>query len=129
MMFKHKKSPVITLDCLGGTEICVARNRKEIKYLIDHNYTGEVHAHRMEIAMNARGCYIGTVIDGVVYFAVGFNEDFDFTTVIHEASHLVDMVFEQRGIPFGTESTEIRAYTLQYICQELFKIMGVKYGL
>ncbi len=125
-MFKHKKSKIITLDCLGGIEICVARNRKELKCLIDHNFTGAEHARRMDIAMNARGCYIGNFVDGVCHYAVGFNEDFDYTTIIHEASHLVDMVFEQRGIPSGTESTEIRAYTLQYICQELFKIMRVK---
>lgn len=47
----------------------------------------------------------------------------DECTWAHEASHIVDMVFDLLGIPPGIESTEIRSYTLGHIFGCLMGIM------
>lgn len=43
--------------------------------------------------------------------------------IVHEASHLVDKIFEDRGV---NDDTEARAYYLEYLVREIWKFCGRK---
>lgn len=49
-----------------------------------------------------------------------------FYMVVHEASHFVDYIFEDRGVKM--DDTEARAYFLEYIVKEIWKFIGKKGG-
>lgn len=63
--------------------------------------------------------------EGCPVFAVYLHPDSSGDVWVHEASHLVDMVFETMGIFTGFESTETRAYMLQHIFRSMVYSMAV----
>lgn len=46
----------------------------------------------------------------------------DRATVIHECTHMVHLMFENRGIPVNTENTETIAYMTEHLCEIVFNI-------
>lgn len=63
--------------------------------------------------------------EGCPVYAVYLHPDSTVDVWAHEASHLVDMVFETMGIYAGYESTETRAYMLQHIFRSMVHCMTV----
>lgn len=63
--------------------------------------------------------------EGSPVFAVYLSPSSTGDVWVHEASHLVDMVFETMGIFPGYESTETRAYMLQHIFRSMAYSMSV----
>lgn len=63
--------------------------------------------------------------EGAPVFAVYLHPDSTGDVWVHEASHLVDMVFETMGIFTGYEATETRAYMLQHIFRSMAYSMSV----
>lgn len=63
-------------------------------------------------------------IEGAPVFAVYLHPGSTGDVWVHEASHLVDMVFETMGIFTGYESTETRAYMLQHIFRSIATAMS-----
>lgn len=57
--------------------------------------------------------------EGAPVFAVYLSPTSTGDVWVHEASHLVDMIFETMGIFTGYESTETRAYMLQHIFRSM----------
>lgn len=57
----------------------------------------------------------------VPYFCITLpDSDRDnFLIWIHEASHAVDAIFDELGIPADYSSTELRAYMLQHIVEQI----------
>ena len=56
--------------------------------------------------------------EGQVMIALVITPYGDYGTIVHEASHIVDFIFEHLGILPGSESTETRAYVLGYIFEK-----------
>lgn len=63
--------------------------------------------------------------EGAPVFAVYLHPNSTGDVWVHEASHLVDMIFETMGIFTGYESTETRAYMLQHIFRSMAYSMSV----
>lgn len=62
--------------------------------------------------------------EGAPVFAVYLHPGSSADVWVHEASHLVDMIFETMGIFSGYESTETRAYMLQHIFRSMVYAMS-----
>ncbi|GAA6162583.1 hypothetical protein NBRC116590_02870 [Pelagimonas sp. KU-00592-HH] len=58
------------------------------------------------------------------WWAVYLPEEVDLSTIVHECSHLADMVMESHGVPLGWESTEVRAYVLQRMFEQAADLCG-----
>lgn len=67
--------------------------------------------------------YLTNGENGGPVMALYLEPESDASVWVHEASHLVDMIFETRGISPCFSGTETRAYMLQYIFQEICRIM------
>lgn len=63
--------------------------------------------------------------EGAPVFAIYLHPSSTGDVWVHEASHLVDMIFETMGIFSGFESTETRAYMLQHIFRSIAYSMSI----
>lgn len=61
---------------------------------------------------------------GADVFALYLDPEADASVWVHEASHLVDFIFDSRGISTCMASTETRAYMLGWIFKEIARIMN-----
>ncbi|WP_299949087.1 hypothetical protein [uncultured Ruegeria sp.] len=50
--------------------------------------------------------------DGQARFALLIPESANLGLIVHECSHIVDLVMDECGVPINVENTEIRAYML-----------------
>lgn len=64
---------------------------------------------------------------GKVYFTITICPDANITTLAHEASHMVDWMCDEHGVPLGVENTEIRAYMLESIFADLADHFGFEF--
>lgn len=59
--------------------------------------------------------------DGFVYYTVQLESKKDFYSLMHECVHLVTRIFEDRGIPFRGENTEMIAYYQGYWFKRIWR--------
>lgn len=70
-----------------------------------------------------RGCYSYFLDEeGVAYFIIFLNHT-DVFTIIHECTHIVHSICDNKGIPLTVENTETVAYMTTYLCQEVDKLI------
>lgn len=65
------------------------------------------------------GGFCAQVVKGgqTFYFMGIYDKDLD--VLVHEASHMTDMIFDFCTIPGGYDNTEVRAYLTQHIFNEV----------
>lgn len=56
---------------------------------------------------------------GANWWSLFLPDDVQAPTVVHECSHIVDFMMETHGVPMGVENTEIRAYMLAALFEEV----------
>ena len=61
---------------------------------------------------------------GAYFFYIFISPESNRYTRIHECSHLVDFVHDYVGVPFGMDSTEVRAYGLAEACYLLDEVLA-----
>jgi hypothetical protein len=54
---------------------------------------------------------------------VVFEKKADDCTIVHEAVHIVNMLFQKKGIYYDLDNDEIQAYMVEYIFNEIKKIL------
>lgn len=54
-------------------------------------------------------------------FLLYLPQDYDVSTVFHEALHMAHFLMDYTGMPIDMESTELQAYTMEYIAGQVFK--------
>lgn len=63
--------------------------------------------------------------DGAMYFSMYLPEDAPLSQIVHECSHMVDFLFKHHGVGLDVCHTEIRAYMLQRMFEDVTKMMNV----
>lgn len=56
---------------------------------------------------------------GITWWSLFLPDDVQAPTIVHECSHIVDFMMETHGVPMGVENTEIRAYMLADVFEEV----------
>lgn len=79
------------------------------------------------------GVYCATVDtevqdNGIPLYVVSLTNRRDFYSLLHECVHLVRRIFEDRGIPFGTENHELIAYYQEWWFRALWRACNAKRG-
>lgn len=69
-------------------------------------------------------CCVDDHPQGGSIFSIVLSPESNISTWAHEASHLVDFIFDYLGIHPGVESTENRAYMVGYVTSRFAEIMG-----
>lgn len=57
--------------------------------------------------------------DGVHWFSLFLPDDAEPGLIVHECSHAVDLILDHHGVPLNVENTEVRAYMLQRLFEDV----------
>lgn len=57
--------------------------------------------------------------EGVHWFSLYLPKAAAAGTIVHECSHVVDFVLDHHGVPLNAENTEIRAYMLERLFEDV----------
>ena len=60
--------------------------------------------------------------DGCPWFALVIPKGIPLATVAHECSHMVDFIFDKFELQTDVSNTELRAYMLEYIINEVMEV-------
>lgn len=60
--------------------------------------------------------------DGGVIFSLILPKDAEISTWAHECVHVADLVMDYSGIPTGVKNTEIRAYIVGHLMDQLERL-------
>lgn len=58
-------------------------------------------------------------LDGLIYWSMWLPKTATLSTIVHECSHVVDFMMDAHGVPISLENTEIRAYMLGALFQDV----------
>ena len=61
--------------------------------------------------------------NGAMYFSMHLPKDAPLSQIVHECSHMVDFLFDHHGVGLDVGHTEIRAYMLQRMFEDVTEIM------
>ena len=62
--------------------------------------------------------------DGSYYFSMVLTPEASIGTWAHESSHLTDFIFERFSIPTGVKNTEVRAYMIGCMVDQIAEFMA-----
>ena len=63
---------------------------------------------------------------GAPWWSMYLPDDTSVPTIVHECSHIVDFLMDAHGVPVNVENTEIRAYMLADLFEEVSAVMAGK---
>ncbi len=112
-MAKKKASKKVQVCVVAPFDIQVAVWRTREKMI---EYYAEVLSYDVEPTSNvgpSNGlCYAFKDDSGVNWYNLILPESVKPKTIVHECSHAIDFIMDDVGVPIGIENTEIRAYLL-----------------
>ena len=59
------------------------------------------------------------------WFALIIPKKANIVTIAHECSHMADFIMDVHGVPISLDNTEIKAYLMAQIMQDVFDIFGI----
>lgn len=95
----------------------------------DRNELIRYHSERLGIELDLKPSGYGSAHEnedakGVVWWSMYIPKKANLPTIVHECSHIVDFMMDTHGVPINMENTEIRAYMLGYLFQDVCEALG-----
>lgn len=120
MSYLHIKSKTIPFY-RGSIVVIISDSKDEIQKIIPEYENDHPYAHSWFYNFNgAQGFYM------ILNFDNKYRKIFH-GTIAHEAAHLANMICKERGIKLDTDNDEAYAYLVEWIIDEVYKIIK-QYG-
>lgn len=120
-MKEKSKSFIFTVDVYNArVHILYLLSDEEIKTYVDENFPGAVYNRN-----GTKAAFSGAIdADGYCEYFVDFiyspkNKIYLHDTIAHEAHHITQYIFDDRGVKSDRENSEPEAYLLGYIVRKI----------
>lgn len=88
--------------------------------LVGYQHINEVKQHHAHKGMMLRVYPEDCTSDTNMAFI--WMKEFSLSTLIHEATHLMTITFDDKSIPMNHENTEAMAFYVEYWCHEIMAV-------
>jgi hypothetical protein len=114
-LIAHNNTLIINIDILNGQTITCFLEEEEIEFFCKEN---NISNSWIEDYKNSNGFVDEAIGPDGKYIVLGLNSKSD-RVIVHESVHACHKIMSFRGIPINNENTEIQAYLIDYIFQEI----------